>query len=45
MTKPRRKYRKKKPVWQVVILYLLAIAVIISLLYYSGIMGFGGPIN
>lgn len=45
MAKPRKNYRKKKPVWQWIIFYLLIAGVIFSLLYYSGILGIGGPIN
>jgi len=45
MAKPRRNYRKKKPAWQWIIFYLLIAGVIFSLLYYSGILGIGGPTN
>ena len=44
MAKPRKNYRKK-PVWHWVIFYLLIAGVIFSLLYYSGILGIGGPTN
>jgi hypothetical protein len=40
MAKPRKNY-KKRPLWQWVIFYVLVGAVIYSLLYYSGILGFG----
>lgn len=43
MAKPRKNYRKKKPAWQWIIFYILIGAVIFSLLYYSGILGIGGP--
>ena len=45
MAKPRKNYRKKKPTWQWIIFYLLIAGIIFSLLYYSGILGIGGPTN
>jgi len=45
MKKHKRIYRKKKPIWQWIIFYLLIAGVILSLIYYSGIFGIGGPVN
>ena len=45
MAKARKNYRKKKPAWYWIIFYLLIGAVIFSLLYYSGVLGIGGPTN
>jgi len=44
MAKPRKTY-KKRPLWQWIIFYALIGAVIYSLTYYSGILGFGGVSN
>lgn len=45
MAKPRKNYRKRKPAWHWIIFYLLIAGVIFSLLYYSGVLGIGGPSN
>lgn len=45
MAKPRRNYYKKKPTWQWIIFYLVIVGIILALLYYSGVLGFGGPTN
>ncbi len=44
MAKARKTY-KKRPLWQWIIFYLLIAGIIYSLLYYSGILNFGGLIN
>lgn len=45
MAKPRKTYYKKRPLWQWVLFYLIIALVIYSLLYYSGVLGFGGSNN
>lgn len=42
MAKPRKNYYKKRPAWQWIIFYFLVGGVIFTLLYYSGVLGFGG---
>lgn len=44
MAKARKTY-KKRPLWQWIIFYLLIGGIIYSLLYYSGILDFGGLNN
>ncbi len=42
MAKPRKKYSyKKRSAWQWIIFYALIGFVILALIYYSGILGFG----
>lgn len=38
MAKARKNYSKNKPEWHIILFYVLVGAIILSLLYYSGIL-------
>jgi len=42
MAKPRKNYSGNNIQWHLVLFYVLIGAIILSLLYYSGILKFGG---